>query len=43
MFDEYVCDKIMRYASGDVQDLKRMKKQMTMEAIVQGRLSDGNT
>ena len=36
MFDEYVCDKIMRYASGDVQDLKRVKKQMTMEAILQG-------
>ena len=26
IFDEYVCDKIMRYASGDVQDLKRVKK-----------------
>ena len=36
MFDDYICKKIMRYASGEVQDLKRVKKQMTMEAIVQG-------
>ena len=36
MFDDYVCDKIMRYAVGDVQDLNQVKKQMTTEAIVQG-------
>ena len=36
MFDDYICEKIMRYASGDTEDLKRVKKQMTMEAIVQG-------
>ena len=36
VFDDYICKKIMRYASGEVQDLKRVKKQMTMEAIVQG-------
>ena len=28
--------KIMRYASGDVEDLNRVKQQMTMEAITQG-------
>ena len=36
MFDDYICEKIMRYASGDVEDLKRVKQQMTMEAITQG-------
>ena len=36
MFDDYICDKIMRYAVGDVQDLNQVKKQMTTEAIVQG-------
>lgn len=36
MFDDYICDKVMRYAVGDVQDLNQVKKQMTTEAIVQG-------
>nr|WP_243109066.1 HAMP domain-containing sensor histidine kinase [Clostridium sp. OM04-12AA] len=36
MFDDYICEKIMRYASGDVEDLNRVKQQMTMEAITQG-------
>lgn len=36
MFDDYIWDKIMRYAVGDVQDLNQVKKQMTTEAIVQG-------
>ena len=36
MFDDYICEKIMRYASGDTEDLNRVKQQMTMEAIVQG-------
>ena len=36
MFDDYVCDKIMHYASGDAEDLNRVKQQMTMEAITQG-------
>ena len=36
MFDDYICEKIMRYASGDTEDLNRVKQQMTMEAITQG-------
>ena len=36
MFDDYICKKIMRYASGDAEDLDRIKQQMTMEAITQG-------
>ena len=36
MFDDYICKKIMRYASGDPEDLDRVKQQMTMEAITQG-------
>ena len=36
MFDEYICEKIMRYASGNIDDLNRVKQQMTMEAIIQG-------
>ena len=36
MFDDYICKKIMRYASGDAEDLDRVKQQMTMEAITQG-------
>ena len=36
MFDDYICEKIMRYASGNIEDLNRVKQQMTMEAITQG-------
>lgn len=36
MFDDYICEKIMRYVSGDIEDLNRIKQQMTMEAITQG-------
>ena len=36
MFDDYICEKIMRYASGNIEDLNRVKQQMTMEAIIQG-------
>ena len=36
MFDDYICEKIMRYASGEAEDLNRVKQQMTMEAITQG-------
>ncbi|MCU6726498.1 hypothetical protein [Muricoprocola aceti] len=36
MFDDYICEKIMRYASGDIDDLNQIKQQMTMEAITQG-------
>ena len=36
MFDDYICEKIMRYASGNIEDLSRVKQQMTMEAITQG-------
>ena len=36
MFADYICKKIMRYASGDAEDLDRVKQQMTMEAITQG-------
>ena len=36
MFEDYICEKIMRYASGDTEDLNRVKQQMTMEAITQG-------
>ena len=36
MFDDYISKKIMRYASGDTEDLNRVKQQMTMEAITQG-------
>ena len=36
MFDDYIGKKIMRYASGDIEDLNRVKQQMTMEAITQG-------
>ena len=36
MFDDYICEKIMRYASGNIEDLDRVKQQMTMEAITQG-------
>ena len=36
MFDDYICEKIMRYASGYIDDLNRIKQQMTMEAITQG-------
>lgn len=36
MFDDYICEKIMCYASGDIEDLNRIKQQMTMEAITQG-------
>ena len=36
MFDDYICEKIMRYASGDTEDLNWVKQQMTMEAITQG-------
>ena len=36
IFDDYICEKIMRYASGDIEDLNRVKQQMTMEAIIQG-------
>ena len=36
MFDDYICEKIMRYASGNIDDLNRVKQQMTMEAIVKG-------
>ena len=35
-FDDYICEKIMRYASGNIEDLNRVKQQMTMEAITQG-------
>lgn len=37
MFDDYISKKIMRYASGDAEDLNRVEQQMTMEAITQGR------
>ena len=36
MFDDYICEKIRRYASGNIDDLNRIKQQMTMEAITQG-------
>lgn len=36
MFADYICEKIMRYASGDTEDLNRVRQQMTMEAITQG-------
>ena len=36
MFADYISKKIMRYASGDTEDLNRVKQQMTMEAITQG-------
>lgn len=36
MFDDYIREKIMRYASGNTDDLNRIKQQMTMEAITQG-------
>ena len=36
MFDEYICKKIMRYASGNIDDLNLVKQQMTKEAITQG-------
>ena len=36
MFEDYICEKILRYASGDVEELNRVKQQMTMEAITQG-------
>ena len=36
MFDDYIRKKIMRYASGDAEDLNRVKQQMTMEAITKG-------
>ena len=36
MFDDYIREKIMRYASGNIDDLNRIKQQMTMEAITQG-------
>ena len=36
MFDDYISKKIMRYASGDAEDLNRVEQQMTMEAITQG-------
>ena len=36
LFDDYICKKIMHYASGDAEDLNRVKQQMTMEAITQG-------
>ena len=36
MFDDYICEKIMRYASGNIEDLNRVKQQMTMGAITQG-------
>ena len=36
MFDDYICEKIMHYASGDIEELNRIKQQMTMEAITQG-------
>ena len=36
MFDDYISKKIMHYASGDAEDLNRVKQQMTMEAITQG-------
>ena len=36
MFDDYISKKIMRYASGDTEDLNWVKQQMTMEAITQG-------
>ena len=36
MFDDYISKKIMRYASGDSEDLNRVKQQMTKEAITQG-------
>lgn len=29
MFNDYAGEKIMRYASGDIQDLNRIKQQMT--------------
>ena len=35
-FDDYICEKIMRYASGNIEDLNRVKQQMTMGAITQG-------
>ncbi|HCL10116.1 MAG TPA: hypothetical protein DHW25_09510 [Blautia sp.] len=37
MFEDYICEKIMRYASGDTEDLNRVKQQMTMEAITKGK------
>ena len=36
MFDDYIREKIMCYASGNTDDLNRIKQQMTMEAITQG-------
>ena len=30
MFDDYICEKIMRYASGDTEDLNRVKQQMML-------------
>ena len=36
MFADYISKKIMRYASGDTEDLNWVKQQMTMEAITQG-------
>lgn len=36
MFDDYIREKIMRYASGNTDDLNRIKQQMTMETITQG-------
>ena len=36
IFDDYISEKIMYYASGDIEDLNRVKQQMTMEAITKG-------
>ena len=30
MFEDYICEKIMRYASGDTEDLNRVKQQMML-------------
>lgn len=27
MFDDYICEKIMRYVSGDIEDLNRIKQK----------------
>ncbi len=35
MFDDYIREKIMRYASGNTDDLNRIKQQMTMEEFLQ--------
>ena len=30
MFEDYICEKIMRYASGDTEDLNLVKQQMML-------------